>query len=160
MDLTDKRNIVLNMKYNHPNNSKCDCGNGSRVVIRTTYDRPNLGRRYYACGDLYELLPLQSSPNNHHSVTAAIIISVDQASLFQSIDWVSQLKAPSTDYARWTTECTWWCGCAQLWLLMPLIFNLNTRNSSRSLLLVFPIPPIARNSDMIFLITVVNHRYS
>ncbi|KAM7261382.1 hypothetical protein ACFE04_008749 [Oxalis oulophora] len=71
------------------------------------------------------------------------------ASLFQSIDWVSQSKAPSKYYDWWSTDRTWWCGCAQLWLLLPLFFKLNTRNSriynSRRLLLY---PYDCKNSDL------------
>ncbi|KAM7266138.1 hypothetical protein ACFE04_019522 [Oxalis oulophora] len=53
-DWTDTRNIILNREYIHPDNPICDCGNRPIAVVRTSYDRPNIGRRYYACGLFYE----------------------------------------------------------------------------------------------------------
>ncbi|KAM7265911.1 hypothetical protein ACFE04_003594 [Oxalis oulophora] len=55
-DWTDTRNIILNREYIHPDNPICDCGNGPIAVVRTSYDRPNIGRRYYACGLFYECI--------------------------------------------------------------------------------------------------------
>ncbi|KAM7263970.1 hypothetical protein ACFE04_001653 [Oxalis oulophora] len=56
MDSYDWENIILNKEYKHPDHPKCYCDSDAGVtpVLMTAYDRANIGRRYYACGNIFE----------------------------------------------------------------------------------------------------------
>ncbi|KAM7254732.1 hypothetical protein ACFE04_019973 [Oxalis oulophora] len=56
MEAYDRENIILNKEYKHPVHPRCycECDSGSISVLMTAYDRANIGRRYYACGNIFE----------------------------------------------------------------------------------------------------------
>ncbi|KAM7262628.1 hypothetical protein ACFE04_000311 [Oxalis oulophora] len=56
MDSYDRENIILKKEYKHPDHPRCycECESGSISVLMTAYDRANIGRRYYACGNIFD----------------------------------------------------------------------------------------------------------
>ncbi|KAM7269999.1 hypothetical protein ACFE04_029213 [Oxalis oulophora] len=56
MEAYDRENIILNKEYKHPDHPRfyCECDSGVISVLMTAYDRANIGRRYYACGNIFE----------------------------------------------------------------------------------------------------------
>ncbi|KAM7274173.1 hypothetical protein ACFE04_028837 [Oxalis oulophora] len=56
MDSYGRDNIILNKEYKHLDHPKCDCEADAGVTscLMTSYALASIGRRYYACGNIFE----------------------------------------------------------------------------------------------------------